>query len=165
MAIKVIFEEGITKAYAESAYQHDKNQTLIFEGIEIPENGEVHFSNDRETGISIAVKAKDQTALIPDVFLENGEYVYAWVHARSISGGSEKKMEYHVEEEEDDLVIDSVTGKTMTVETAKTLYQVTIPVIRRPGVFRLPDESGEEQDESSLLEHYEIFGENLILKE
>lgn len=165
MAIKVIFEEGINKAYAESAYQHDKNQTLVFEGIEIPEKGEVHFSNDQDGGISVAVKAKGQTALIPDVFLENGEYVYAWVYARSVSGGSEKKMEYHIEEEENDLVIDSVTGKTFPVETAKTLYQVTIPVIRRPGIFRVPDESGEEQDESSLLENYEIEGENLILKE
>ena len=97
-----IFENNST-TYTKSLYQHDKNVTLVFEGIDLPEKYTVHFSNYKDAGnISISYVGTAEGVKIPDELLSTGHYVYAWV-----CGG------------------EGDTGEN-------TIYQVVIPVIPRP---------------------------------
>ena len=97
-----IFENNST-TYTKSLYQHDKNVTLVFDGIDLPRRYEVHFANDKE-GRSISVaRVGDQNGVkIPDELLSTGYYVYAWVCDTGESTGS------------------------------GTVYSIVIPVIPRP---------------------------------
>lgn len=73
-----IFSNNST-TYTQSLYQHDRNVTLVFEGIDLPGKYEVHFSNQKDSGISVACEGSSSGVVIPDALLSTGEYVYAWV--------------------------------------------------------------------------------------
>lgn len=103
--IEAVFPEGSTCAITSTLYQHDKGVSLIFSGIELDDSFEVHFSNQRRGGISSAVKGSDGSVKIPSVYLESGDYVYAWVYSRETAG------------------------------VAATQYFITIPVEQRPAIF------------------------------
>ena len=103
--------------YTQSVYQHDKNVTLVFDGIDLPEKYEVHFSNQKDSGISVACEGTSSGVLIPDALLSTGDYVYAWVCDS-----------------------DEATGTNCR-------YMVVIPVIPRPApvpVQIVHDSSGEK---------------------
>lgn len=103
MTLQATIFENNSITYTKSLYQHDKNVTLVFDGIDLPEKYEVHFSNykdDRNISVSLIGTAKG--VLIPDALLSTGHYVYVWV----VDAGTE-------------------TGKG-------TIYTVVIPVIPRP---------------------------------
>ena len=116
MAVKAIFQNGSTRTFTKTLYQHDKGQILIFEGIELPETFEVHFSNDEYGGVSYAEKGKNSGVSIPDAYLATGEYVYAWLYAK----GSEDEGE--------------------------TLYTVVMPVSKRPAPLPVQEEGGQAYD-------------------
>lgn len=104
MTIEAKIYEQNSMTYTKSLHQHDKNVTLIFTGIDLPETYEVHFSNQKERGISVACEGDNTGVLIPDELLSTGEYVYAWVC--------------------------NMAGKD--IDNTATLYTVVIPVIPRP---------------------------------
>ena len=91
-----------TTTYTESVHQHDRNVTVIFEGIDLPEKYEVHFANQKERGISVACVGSATGVKIPDPLLSTGDYVYGWV-----------------------CIVDDDTG-------CEARYEIVIPVIPRP---------------------------------
>lgn len=103
MAIEAVFRGNNTTAYTKNVYQHDKGQMLVISGIDLPEEYEVHFSNTKDFGLSVACKGTSEGVLIPNAFFVNGDYVYAFINS-GVSDGTD----------------------------SKTLYMVTIPVIKRP---------------------------------
>ena len=123
-----IYNEANSTTYTKSVYQHDKNVTLIFDGIDLPEKYEVHFANDKDGSISVACEGSDSGVMIPDELLSTGSYVYAWVYdtgeesgkavvyeicipvipkpipVHTASASSSGKIDYHIDEEDENLV-------------------------------------------------------------
>ena len=79
MTITARIDDGSSTTYTESVYQHDKNVMLIIDSESLPDKYEVHFSNQEERGISIAVKSNPIGVTIPDALLATGDYIYAWI--------------------------------------------------------------------------------------
>ena len=79
MILQAEIYESNSTTYTKSVYQHDKNVTLVFEGIDLPVKYEVHFSNQKDSGISVSREGTESGVPIPDELLSTGEYVYAWV--------------------------------------------------------------------------------------
>ena len=105
MALNIItakFCSGATQAWASEAWQYDYGQVLQFDGIDLPEAYQVHFSNKPMTGKTITQIGNVDGVSIPDQFFQNGEPIFAWVY---------------LHEGEDD---------------GETVYMVTIPVKKRP---------------------------------
>lgn len=148
------FREGQTKAYTKSMHQFDKGQWLGFEGIEFPTNTEVHFSNEDHGGISFAVKTRDSIAKIPDVYFATGKYIYAWLYATEKSKATNGSISYHTDDDptdpapDDRIVIDQTSASKKGYDHSYTLYEVVIPVIKRPDIFRVEDESSEENPDA-----------------
>ena len=168
--ITASFPSGSRRAYTEAVYQHDKGQYLAFQGIEVLAGKEVHFSNTKDGGISVAVNLQNGKARIPDALLETGDYIYAWLYAREIKSSSGGDLEYHLDPEDpeqDSMIVDSLPHKSSSIETAQTLYEVIIPVSRRPAILRPSDNSEDKEttpieDLASMFENYTIDGENFI---
>ena len=91
-----------TRAWTDELWQYDYGQILKFDGLELPDAYEVHFSNQPLTGETITQIGTADGVTIPDQFLQSGEVVYAWVYLHA---------------GEDD---------------GETEYMVTIPVSKRP---------------------------------
>ena len=137
MNLEAKIYESNSMTYTKSLYQYDKNVTLVFNGVDLPEKFEVHFANERDGGVSIVVEGKDSGVLIPDALLSTGAYVYAWVYdtgeisgravvyeicipviPRSIpihtnSEGGSGKIDYHIDEEDENLIIDGITRRML----------------------------------------------------
>ena len=64
--------------YAESLTQGDYGQKLVFEGVDLPQAYEVHFSNT-PNGSSKSFPGDSTGVIIPDEFLLSGDPVYVWV--------------------------------------------------------------------------------------
>ena len=79
MTLQAKIYEANSTTYTQSVYQHDKNVTLVFDGLDLPEKYEVHFSNQKDSGISVSCEGTKSGVLIPDALLSTGEYVYVWV--------------------------------------------------------------------------------------
>lgn len=105
MALNIItakFCSGATQAWASEAWQYDYGQVLQFDGLELPEAYQVHFSNVPMTGTAITQIGGADGVTVPDQYFATGEPIYAWVY---------------LHEGEDD---------------GETVYMVTIPVKKRP---------------------------------
>lgn len=93
---------GTTSATTEPRYQYDYGQALRFSDLSLPPAYEVHFSNSR-TYENAALRIGNETGVaVPDEYLGTGKAVYAWIFLH-----------------------DEVTD-------GRTMYVVTIPVIKRP---------------------------------
>lgn len=79
MAVTAHYVEGASTIYTSNLFQHDKGQRLIIDGIELPAEYDVQFSNDKEGGISVACIGNENGVLIPNAFLITGKYIYAYV--------------------------------------------------------------------------------------
>ena len=160
------FRDGSTKTYTKTLFQHDKGQRLTFEGIEISSNAEAHFSNQEEGGISSAVKIQNESVPIPNAYLETGEYVYVWLYARTVQSATPGTVNYHVEQTDDDarFVIDSAKPTKQGFENSESLYQVIIPVKKRPVILRT-DEIGSEGEGVNVEQDmvYDVQGENMSI--
>lgn len=88
-------------------WQYSYGQKLRFEGVDLPENYEVHFANAID-GTSVNVTAGVDGVTIPDSVLEDGKNVFAWVYETDTGDPNS---------DEDD--------------SGETEYMVTIPIRRR----------------------------------
>lgn len=96
------FCSGSTQTWTDEAWQYDYGQVLQFDGLELPEAYQVHFSNTPMSGNTITQIGGADGVTVPDQYFQSGETVYAWVY---------------LHEGEDD---------------GETVYMVTIPVKKRP---------------------------------
>lgn len=129
MAIIAAFKEGQTKVYTKSAHQFDKGQKLIITGITLPSNYEVHFSNEKDRGFAAPLSGDLEGVFIPDSFFMSGDYVYAWVY------GIEKESSpaYDIDPETGTTVlVPEEENEEGNVKSGTTVYEIIIPVIRRP---------------------------------
>ena len=99
------FRQNSKWVTAPALYQWDYGQVLILDGLELPASYEVHFSNKPEGGQAEVRIGTDEGVVIPDLLLETGEPVYAFVFLHSDSNDGE------------------------------TVYLVRIPVKKRPKPF------------------------------
>ena len=81
--ITATFKPGSKTVTAPALYQWDYGQVLILEGLELPDSYEVHFSNKQECGDAEVRIGNADGVMIPDVMLETGEPVYAFVFLHS----------------------------------------------------------------------------------
>ncbi len=163
MAIIAKFEEGVTKVFTKNAYQFDKGQELKLEGIEIPSGGEAHFSNDDRSGISVSVKIQNGSVKIPDGLFDTGDYIYVWLYARELVNAVQATSGYIMDPDDpeyDHLILNEAVSGSDASENSETLYEVVIPVIKRPAIVRVEGSGGE----GTLVNNYAVEGENLILK-
>ena len=63
-------------------FQYDYGLELMIEGIELPAEYEVHFSN-KKRGVAKKGELVEGGAKIPDEYLRSGDNVYAWVYLRN----------------------------------------------------------------------------------
>lgn len=131
-SVKAIFKNGSTKTYTTSMYQHDKGQMLEFVGADLPPEFEVHFSNDKDFGTASIVIGENNIVAIPNAYLATGSYVYAWAHDRH--DVTYTKRDYNVNEE----VLIEERSDPVTYTKGTTLYEVVIPVIKRPIEIKMP---------------------------
>lgn len=168
--IVATFNAGETKTYTKSQFQYDKGQRLSFEGIGYPENCEVHFSDERDNAIAFAVKMKDGSAKIPDVFFETGNYIRAWLYATEKSTATKGHASYHLENDttdpdgDDRIVLDNVGASKKGYDQALTLYEVVIPIIRRSRIFRVTEETDSDSDPDTPEDmDYTIHNEDMTI--
>lgn len=152
MAIEAVFNTGTTKTYTKTAMQYDKGQILKFIGIKLPETFEVHFSNNKDNGLASTVVGTENYVAIPDAYFETGEYVYAWVYDEH--DVTFAKTDYKVENE----ILTEEQIDPVTYTKGTTLYEVVIPVIRRPVKIVMPMPGIGEPSHS-----YSIDGDSLII--
>ena len=96
------FAEHQTAAWTQHLVQWDYGQVLRFEGLDLPEAYEVHFSNTPVAGETKTQIGNADGVTIPDEYLTSGESVYAFVYLH--------------------------TGEN----DGETEYKITIPVTKRP---------------------------------
>ena len=113
--ISAIFTEGCNSVIADGKlYQYDYGQYLKFEGLDLPDAYEVHFSDTlrddgtAKTQIGTTTEEGVSSVLIPDEYLTTGKYVYAFIYLHS------------------------------TEDDGETEYVVTIPVQKRPAINPTP---------------------------
>ena len=80
--IHVYFDDQIT-AQTEPLWQYDREQRLVFDDIDLPEQYEVHFSNHRETGMALVQIGTAEGVEIPNKVLDTGKTIFAWVYINS----------------------------------------------------------------------------------
>lgn len=73
-------------------YQYDYGQILKFEGVELPDAYEVHFSNEDTEGTAKVQIGTSDGVEIPDEYLLSGEPIYVWVFLHT--GESDGETEY-----------------------------------------------------------------------
>ena len=82
-------KQSVTRAL----WQHDYGQKLLFEGFDLPETIEVHFSNKGDE--NTIVKFGDRRGVrIPDELLTSGKDIDAWVYTHKFRCDGESA--YHV---------------------------------------------------------------------
>lgn len=70
-------------------YQWDYGQTIQLEGVNLPDNYEVHFATGLY-GDSIAVTGDSTGVMIPDELLEIGKDILGWVFVKTETSGLTK---------------------------------------------------------------------------
>ena len=78
--ITASFPAGERTATTRSLYQYDYGQILRFEGLELPQAYEVHFSDKPYSGEATTQIGNADGVTIPDAYLLNSGYVYAWIY-------------------------------------------------------------------------------------
>ena len=95
MAVIAKFKKGYKEAITEPLTQYDKGQTLIIVGLELPDEYEVHFSNQKEGGMAASYVGDLSGVHIPNILLTTGDYIYAWVYVTD-HNSHEGKTEYSI---------------------------------------------------------------------
>ena len=123
------FNNGETRTYTKSAHQFDKGQKLIVTGIAFPDTFEIHMSNQREGGMAYSCKGNAEGILIPDALFVSGDYIYAWLYATATDGSGSARG---YDDWDDDESIHEVEVGTGVIHEGETVYEIIIPVVRRP---------------------------------
>lgn len=76
-------------------WQYDKGHVLEFEGFDLPQAFEVHFSNEYEGTATTHIGENNQIA-IPDVYLETAPVIYAWIYLRESEDVALTKFEIEI---------------------------------------------------------------------
>ena len=92
--IEAPFNQRDRRCVVGPLWQYDYGQILKITGIELPENYEVHFSNDPH-GFSKPVVGNAEGARIPAEYLKSGANVFAWLYVHQ--GEDDGSTEYQVE--------------------------------------------------------------------
>ena len=79
-----------------TVYQYNYGNELHFVGLNLPSTFEVHFAND-QYGESTTQIGTDNVVIIPDIYLRNGEGVYAWVFLHDTENDGETKYQVYIE--------------------------------------------------------------------
>lgn len=74
-------------------YQYDYGQKIKFIDLQLPNSYEVHFSN-RKKGTSVTQLGDINGVTIPDIYLQTGLPIYAWIFLHS--GQDDGETEYMV---------------------------------------------------------------------
>jgi hypothetical protein len=109
--VTATFSEGCTSVTVDTPlYQYDYGQILKFEGLDLPDAYEVHFSNTSSASgtAKTQIGTAEDGVNIPDEYLQTGKYLYAYIYLHA---------------GEDD---------------GETVYTVIIPVRKRPAIDPTP---------------------------
>lgn len=77
--ITASFPNGERTATTRGLYQYDYGQVLRFDGLDLPQAYEVHFSDKPYSGEATTQIGNADGVTIPDAYLLKSGYVYAWV--------------------------------------------------------------------------------------
>ena len=80
-------------AVTKPLYQYDYGQILLFRGVALPNVYEVHFANNR-CGESTTSIGGPEGVAIPDMYLQSGVNIYAWVYLHT--GEDDGETEYSI---------------------------------------------------------------------
>lgn len=72
-------------------YQYDYGQILRFDGLDLPQSYEVHFSDKPYSGEATTQIGDADGVTIPDSLLENSGNIYAWVYLHTGAGDGETR--------------------------------------------------------------------------
>lgn len=78
----------------EQAFQYDYGLRLVIDGVQLPEEYEVHFSNTGKK-VSKTVTGDSTGVLVPDEYLRDGENIHAWIYLHT--GEEDGETVYHIE--------------------------------------------------------------------
>ena len=78
--VNASFSGADRTATTRSLYQYDYGQVLRFEGLELPQTYEVHFSDKPYSGEATTQIGDADGVTIPDAYLLESGYVYAWIY-------------------------------------------------------------------------------------
>lgn len=67
---------------APHVFQYDYGLMLVLDGVQLPADYEVHFSNKKH-GVAKKAEVTENGVKIPDEYLRSGEDIYAWVYLRN----------------------------------------------------------------------------------
>lgn len=67
---------------APHVFQYDYGLMLVLDGVQLPADYEVHFSNKKH-GVAKKAEVTESGIKIPDEYLRSGEDIYAWVYLRN----------------------------------------------------------------------------------
>lgn len=71
-------------------YQYDYGQILKIHGVELPDAYEVHFSNTQNGNATVSIGNEDGVE-IPDIYLQSGDPIYAWIYLHTGEDDGETK--------------------------------------------------------------------------
>ena len=74
-----LFAAGQRVTVTAPIWQYAKGQTLMIDGLDLPDSYRVDFANTREKGESKPQIASGNEVPIPDEYLETGKTVFAWI--------------------------------------------------------------------------------------
>ena len=92
--LTVEFPNGKTRVQTLPLYQYDYGQKLKFEGLDLPDTYEVHFSNSKTSGEAYIEMGNADGVSIPDILFVSGEMVFAWIYLHA--GEDDGETEYQV---------------------------------------------------------------------
>lgn len=124
-------------------FQYDYGLVLVLDGIQLPAEYEVHFSNKKH-GVAKKGEAAENGVKIPDEYLRSGEDVFAWVYLRN--GDTDGYTVYSVQ----------LPVIARAVEQGDNISPVEHNIIDK--AIEALEEAVEECEEN--VRHYPIIGDN-----
>ena len=124
-------------------FQYDYGLELIIEGVQLPAEYEVHFSN-KKRGVAKKAEITEHGAKIPDEYLRSGDNVYAWVYLRN--GDNDGYTVYSIE----------IPVVQRSVEQGDNINPVEHNIIDE--AIKALEEAVEETEAN--VEHYPYIDEN-----
>lgn len=88
MSVAAVFKPGKKIAFTEPLYRYDYGQTLLFEGVELPETFIVHFSNTEKLGTATTAIGEHNEVRVPDEYLRHSwEHIFATIFLSDENSG------------------------------------------------------------------------------
>lgn len=141
--LEVTFAEGQTFVTATRLWQGDYGQILKILGLDLPDYYEMHFASSKDGTPETQVGTPDGVS-IPNKFLRNNGYIYAWVFLHAGEDDGETKYQIKIPVEEKGIPIDQETpeDKTAVQEAIQALNAET------KRAQELNEQTGEYKDQA-----------------